>query len=180
MSAESPVRHVVVMGASGAGKSTLAKGVVEATGWPFLEGDDLHPESNVEKMSNGVPLTDEDRWPWLRAVGAWISEREAKGESAVVACSALRRAYRDLLREGRDHVEFLMIDVPAEELHRRLEERTDHYMKASMLQSQLDTLEPLEPDEPGFTLESEGDEDQALADALTELGLGGPGQTGRA
>lgn len=168
------------MGVSGAGKTTLAQGIVDATGWDFLEGDELHPPENVAKMSSGTPLTDEDRWPWLRAVGEWISGREAKGEPAVIACSALRRSYRDLLREGREHVEFLMIDVPAEELHRRLEERTDHYMKASMLQSQLDTLEPLEGDEPGITLRSDGDEDQALADALAELELADPRQAGRA
>ncbi|MBM6547153.1 gluconokinase [Janibacter sp. YIM B02568] len=174
------VRHIVVMGASGAGKTTLAQGIVDATGWDFLEGDELHPPENVAKMTSGRPLTDEDRWPWLRSVGEWISEREAKGEPAVIACSALRRVYRDLLREGREHVEFLMIEVPAEELHRRLEERTDHYMKASMLQSQLDTLEPLEADEPGVTLRSGGDEGQALADALVELDLQGRDQAGRA
>lgn len=165
------MRHLVVMGVSGAGKTTLAQGVVEATGWDFLEGDELHPQANIDKMSQGRPLTDEDRWPWLRAVGEWISERQAKGESAVVACSALRRVYRDVLREGRPQVEFLLVDVDEAELHRRLEERPDHFMKASLLRSQLETLEPLEPDEVGVVVRSEGDEDQALTGSLRALGI---------
>ncbi|MCM3554448.1 gluconokinase [Janibacter melonis] len=166
-----PIRHVVVMGVSGAGKTTLAEGVVAATGWAFLEGDRLHPEANIAKMAEGHPLTDEDRWPWLRAIGEWVSDREAKGESAVIACSALKRSYRDLLREGREHVEFFLLDVPEEELYRRLETREGHYMKASMLRSQLDTLEPFGADEPARTLRSDGDEDEALRETLELLGL---------
>lgn len=166
-----PVRHLVVMGVSGAGKTTLARGVVAATGWTFLEGDELHPQANIDKMASGTPLTDEDRWPWLREIGVWISAREAAGESAVISCSALRRSYRDLLREDRPYVEFLHIDVPEDELYRRLEERTDHFMKASMLRSQLDTLEPIEADEPGVVVRSDGDEEVALAESLRALGL---------
>lgn len=171
MSIPEPVRHLVVMGVSGAGKTTLAEGIVAATGWDFLEGDFLHPQSNIDKMAHGTPLTDEDRWPWLEAVGEWISERERRGVSAVIACSALRRAYRDLLREGRPHVEFLLLDVDEDELYRRLEERTDHFMKASMLRYQLDTLEPIEVDEPGRIVASDGDEASALRASLRALRL---------
>ena len=94
------------MGVSGVGKSTFAKGLSTLMRWPFVEGDALHPEANLAKMSSGQPLTDEDRWPWLRAIGEWISQEIAAGSSGVVTCSALRRAYRDLLREGRPEVVF--------------------------------------------------------------------------
>src|SRR6478735_3329764 len=94
---------VVVMGVSGTGKTTVARGIAAATGWEFAEGDDFHSEANVAKMRAAEPLTDDDRWPWLESIGDWISGKEAVGESAVVACSALRRVYRDLLRRGRPH-----------------------------------------------------------------------------
>ena len=166
------IRHLVVMGVSGAGKTTLAKGVADATGWDFLEGDALHPRANIAKMASGHPLTDEDRWPWLEAIGDWIDARERERESAVIACSALKRSYRDLLCEGRPHVEFFLIDVPEEELHRRLEQRDDHFMKASMLRSQLDTLERPDPrTEPAAVLRSDGDEDEALRLTLEALGV---------
>lgn len=177
---EPEIRHLVVMGVSGAGKTTLAKGVVEATGWEFLEGDSMHPRANVAKMASGTPLTDEDRWPWLRAIADWIDQREAEGVNAVIACSALKRSYRDLLRQDRPHVEFFLIDVPEDELRRRLEEREDHFMKVSMLRSQLDTLERLEPDEPGITLRSSGDEDEALRRTIELLGVGPDDQAGSA
>src|SRR3954471_9810308 len=93
--------HVVVMGVSGSGKSTVAKGISTVMGWEFAEGDAFHSEANVAKMHGGQPLTDEDRWPWLAAIGEWISGKEAAAESAVVTCSALRRAYRDVLRQDR-------------------------------------------------------------------------------
>src|SRR6478752_6936524 len=92
---------IVVMGVSGAGKTTVGRGIAEAMGWEYAEGDDFHPEANVAKMASGHPLTDEDRWPWLHAIGDWLGARERAGESAVVTCSALRRVYRDLLRDGR-------------------------------------------------------------------------------
>ena len=94
------------MGVSGVGKTTVATGLAAALGWTYAEGDDFHPEANVAKMAAGVPLTDEDRWPWLRSIGAWMSAEIAAGRSAVVTCSALRRSYRDLLREGRPEVVF--------------------------------------------------------------------------
>ena len=100
---------LVVMGVSGSGKSTVAGILAGQLGWDLEEGDDLHPATNVAKMHAGIPLTDEDRWPWLEAIGDWISAKEARGESAVVTCSALRRVYRDLLREGRPHVRFLHV-----------------------------------------------------------------------
>ena len=104
---------VIVMGVSGSGKTTLATGIAQRMGWQFREGDELHPPANVEKMSRGEALTDEDRWPWLEAIGQWLDEQAARGESAVVTCSALRRTYRDLLRQGRPGVSLHGIRRPA-------------------------------------------------------------------
>ena len=112
-------------------------------GWEFAEGDAFHSEANVAKMHSGQPLTDDDRWPWLESIGDWISGKEDAGESAVVTCSALRRVYRDLLRRGRPHVRFLHVEAPSEVIQDRMEHRPGHYMPASLLPSQLATLEPL-------------------------------------
>ncbi|MBO1766057.1 gluconokinase [Allobranchiibius sp. GilTou38] len=164
-------QFVIVMGVSGSGKTTIATALATRLGWDFAEGDDFHPEANVEKMAHGVPLTDEDRWPWLRAIGAWMDEHAREGRSAVVTCSALKRAYRDLLREGRDRVRFCCIDVPVEELERRLAVRTGHYMPASLLPSQLATLEALQPDEPGVVVHAHGDPQHVVTEAFEKLGL---------
>jgi gluconokinase len=165
-----PTRHVVVMGVSGSGKTTVAHLLARATGMLFAEADDFHSRANVEKMRAGTPLTDEDRWPWLEAIGAWISEKESRGESAVVTCSALRRAYRDLLREGRPHVRFLHVTAAADVIRDRMEHRPGHYMPPSLLPSQLATLEPLQADEPGVVITNEGTAAQVLDRALTALG----------
>ena len=145
---------IVVMGVSGSGKSTVAAELVARTGWVFAEGDTFHPAANVAKMHAGTPLTDEDRWPWLAALARWIGEQEAAGLDAIVTCSALKRAYRDVLRDGHPSVWFAHITVPASVLGDRLAHRTGHYMPPSLLGSQLATLEPLQPDEPGTVVES--------------------------
>jgi gluconokinase len=150
-----PTTTIVVMGVSGCGKSTVAAELVTRTGWAFAEGDTFHPAANVAKMSAGHPLTDEDRWPWLHTLADWIGEHERAGQSVVVTCSALRRAYRDVLREGHPSVRFAHITVPEQVLADRLAHRTGHYMPASLLASQLETLEPLQADEPGVTVTSE-------------------------
>lgn len=162
---------VVVMGVSGSGKTTVAKGIATYLGWEFAEGDTFHSTANVEKMHSGRALTDEDRWPWLEAIGAWISSKVAQGESVVVTCSALRRAYRDLLRKGRPEVRFLHVTATPELIEDRIEHRRGHYMPASLLPSQLSTLEPLEPDEPGVEVVSEGSAAEVLDRALAALGL---------
>ncbi|WP_035951040.1 gluconokinase [Parafrankia sp. EUN1f] len=133
---------IVVMGVSGCGKSTVAASAARTLGRPFLEGDDLHPPANRARMAAGSPLTDDDRWPWLHLIRAWMVEHPG----GVVACSALRRGYRDLLRTAGD-VRFVHISVPADVLRQRLTDRTGHWMPASLLDSQLATLEPLTPDE---------------------------------
>jgi gluconokinase len=143
---------IVVMGVSGSGKSTVATELVSRLGWQFAEGDDFHPPENVAKMAAGHPLDDEDRWPWLRTLAEWIGEHEAAGRSVIVTCSALKRSYRDLLRDGHPSVWFAHVTVDAEILRSRLEHRTGHYMPASLLDSQLATLQPLEDDEPGAAI----------------------------
>jgi gluconokinase len=166
-----PAQFVIVMGVSGSGKTTLAEGIARSMHWTFEEGDQLHPAANVEKMSRGEPLTDEDRRPWLDAIGRWLDERTAAGESAVLTCSALRRTYRDRLTSGRPGVRFCHVTAPDDVLRDRLEKRRGHYMPASLLPSQLATLEPLAPDEPGVTVSAEGAPEAVLAEALDRLGL---------
>ena len=165
---------VVVMGVAGSGKTTVAKGIAVSMHWLFAEGDAFHPEANVEKMHSGIPLTDEDRWPWLRLIGDWMSEQEKAGTSAVVTCSALRRVYRDVLREGRLAVRFCHMTPPETEIADRLEHRAGHYMPPSLLPSQLATLEPLESDEPGVTVSGQGSQTEVLDRVLHALGLTPP------
>jgi gluconokinase len=145
---------VVLMGVAGAGKSSVMIALAERLGWPTLEGDALHPPSNVEKMLAGRPLTDEDRRPWLELIAAWIAERERERSSSIVTCSALRRPYRDLLRSGNPSVWFVHLVAPPSVLATRMERRDGHFMPRALLQSQLDTLEPLAGDEPGWAIDS--------------------------
>ena len=160
-----PSTTVVLMGVSGSGKSSVLPSLAVRLGAVSLEGDTLHPAVNVAKMASGRPLTDEDREPWLGSIAAWIGQRERAGETAVVACSALRGRYRDILRDGHPSVVFVHLAVPRPELERRLASRSGHYMPASLLPSQLATLEPLGPDEPGFEVSSSGPA-EAVADEV--------------
>lgn len=160
---------LVVMGVSGSGKTTVALEVATRLGWVFAEGDDFHPAGNVEKMAAGRPLTDDDRWPWLRALADWIGAREAADENAVLTCSALTRAYRAVLTTGHPSVRFVHVTVPAETLRRRLESRRGHYLPASLLDSQLATLEQLEPDERGLTLPADGEPADVVQRLLERL-----------
>jgi gluconokinase len=144
-----PPIHLVVMGVSGSGKSTVARALCDRLGWAFAEGDDFHPPANVDKMAAGRPLVDEDRWPWLQALADWTAERDARGESTVLTCSALRRAYRDILRRGGQRTFFLHLTGDKNLLMERMQGR-EHFMPPSLLESQLDTLEVLQPDEEGM------------------------------
>jgi gluconokinase len=164
-----PTVTLVVMGVSGSGKTTVAQRVAQRLGWVFAEGDDFHSPANVAKMRAGHPLTDEDRWPWLRTLADWIGAREAAEEDAVLTCSALKRAYRDVLAGGHPSVRFVHVTASDSTIRRRLEHRRGHYMPASLLASQLAALEPLQPDEPGLTLPGDGEPDDVVSDLVARL-----------
>lgn len=154
----SPSPLVVVMGVSGSGKSTVGELVAERLGIPFADADDLHPESNVAKMSSGLPLTDEDRWPWLAAVGDALAEASATG--LVMACSALRRAYRDAILERAPGAVFVLLHGSRELLAERIGGREGHFMPTTLLDSQLATLEHFDHDEPGHVVDIAGTPDE--------------------
>ena len=164
---------LVVMGVSGAGKTTIAERLAERLGWTMAEGDDFHPESNVAKMEAGTPLDDADREPWLGALRDWISERDADGESTVVTCSALKRSYRDLLREATARVRFVHLTGSIEVIGERIAGRSGHFMPPSLLQSQFDDLEPLAADESGITVDVADPPELITDNALERLELTG-------
>ena len=153
-------RILVLMGVSGCGKSSVAKILVDRLGWAFVEGDDLHPAVNVEKMRAGQSLTDEDRWPWLDKIAEWITEHSRNGDPGIVTCSALRRLYRDRLMSPG--VVFVHLHAPRGILVDRVQKREGHYMPPSLLDSQLNTLEPLQPDEHAIlvSIENKTNEEQ--------------------
>jgi gluconokinase len=162
---------LIVMGVSGCGKSTVGERLAERLGWPFRDGDGFHPPENVEKMRSGTPLTDADRWPWLDAIAAWIDGQRRRGEHGVIACSALKRAYRDRLRAGHEDVRFVFLDGDRSLIASRLAARKGHYMPASLLDSQFATLERPTPDENALTISIVPPPDEIVDGVLKELGL---------
>lgn len=159
-------RHICVMGVSGSGKTTIATRLAEHLDRSFCDADDLHPQSNIDKMAAGTPLTDDDRRPWLDAVVAWCDEQVEAGASTVFACSALKRSYRDHLATASGGVLFVELAVPEDELRRRLESRTGHYMKVAMLASQLETFEDLQPDENAVTIDATEEIEKTVSAAV--------------
>ncbi|WP_307812211.1 gluconokinase [Lacisediminihabitans changchengi] len=157
MSSTSPQPLLVVMGVSGSGKSTVGAALAAALDVPFQDADPLHPASNVAKMAAGIALTDDDRMPWLALVGAELSAAAASpggsGTGLVMACSALKRAYREAILAAAPTARFIYLEGSRELIESRLENRHGHFMPSSLLGSQLATLEPLESDEPGITVE---------------------------
>ncbi|MBB3973412.1 gluconokinase [Hansschlegelia beijingensis] len=165
-------RHcVIVMGPSGVGKTTVARGLSERLGWSFAEADEFHSKANIDKMTAGVPLTDEDRAPWLLAIRDWISAEAAQGRCSVATCSALKRRYRDVLRGADARVRFLELVADPELVAGRLARRKGHYMPPSLLGSQFAALEPLEPDEDGVEVSVASAPDEVVRQALAGLGL---------
>lgn len=138
---------VVVMGVSGCGKTTIGLLLSERTGWPFLDADTLHSAANVAKMAAGTPLTDDDRWPWLADVADWIAARHAAGEPAILACSALKRAYRDRLRQADPQLRLVYLRTDPATLHERLSHRVGHFFPQTLLTAQLTDLEAPTADE---------------------------------
>lgn len=170
---------IVVMGVSGSGKTTIGVALARRLGWDFEEGDSLHPASNVAKMASGHPLTDEDRWPWLRRIGDWLDREQRSGRSGVVSCSALKRGYRDLLRDGRPQLRFLHLSGTPDLIGSRIQYRRGHFMPAGLLDSQLASLEPLGAGEPAVTVAIGGSPAQIVTAALAALGLEGSSAPGR-
>lgn len=144
---------IVVMGVSGSGKTTIGTALCIATNAVFCDGDDLHPLENIEKMAAGVSLSDDERVPWLNLVGEKLQLTQNSGKSIVMACSALKYSYREIIRNYVPNVIFVFLDGPKELLEQRLSSRNHAYMPASLLVSQLETLEPLVPSEKGIRID---------------------------
>jgi gluconokinase len=162
---------LVVMGVSGSGKSTIADKLAERLGWRCEDGDRFHPASNIAKMSAGHPLTDEDRRPWLQAIADEIDRVCKAGERAVIACSALKRAYRDILVHGRDDVRIIYLNGTEELIAGRLAQRKGHFMPAGLLASQFRTLEPPGPGEHPVTVSIDASVDAIVDDIVGQLGI---------
>ena len=162
-----PATRVVVMGVSGAGKSTIGALVADALDFPFLDADSLHPMDNIRKMADGTPLSDEDRWPWLDLVGHELASTRAAG--IVIACSALKRRYRDAIRAKAPDTIFLHLDGSLDVLCARLEGRSGHFMPANLLASQLAALEPMEGDESAVVIDIAGTMTEILQAAVAGI-----------
>lgn len=160
---------VLVMGVSGAGKSTVGALLAERLGLPFADADAFHPPANIAKMSRGEPLTDEDRWPWLDAIGAWVDERAAAGVGGVVTCSALKRAYRDRLRAGRPGLRLLHLSGSPALIGARQAARPGHFMPASLMASQFATLEVPGEDEGAIVVSVEPAPEEVVGLAVMKL-----------
>jgi gluconokinase len=159
---------VVVMGISGVGKSVVGHELADRFGLDYADGDDFHSEANIAKMSAGTPLTDDDRWPWLADIGVWLAEHNATG--GVISCSALKRAYRDVLTKAAPRTTFLHLTGDHELIKSRMEHR-DHFMPSSLLESQEATLEPLQDDEHGWAFDIEPTPAQIVDEFLARIQL---------
>ena len=166
---------VIVIGVSGSGKSTVGRALADALDVPFLDGDELHPEANIAKMTAGHPLDDADRLPWLAALAARIGAMAA-AEGGVIACSALKRAYRDALASAAPTVRFLQLALDPAAARARVTGRPGHFMPASLVESQFDEFEPLQPGEPGITVDATGELAVKLAAFRAHLAAGGEGE----
>jgi len=157
----------VVMGVCGSGKSVCGEALANEFGVPFADADSFHPEANVAKMAAGQPLNDDDRAPWLAAIGTWLQEHRETG--AIVTCSALKRVYRDQLRAQASDIPFLHLDGPAEVVTERVAQRAEHFMPTSLVDSQYATLEPLDADETGVTIDFTQTVDQVVDEMRSYL-----------
>jgi gluconokinase len=165
---------LIVMGVSGSGKSTVAEALGKQLGWRFEDGDSFHPASNVAKMAAGHPLTDEDRWPWLNAIADEIARVCKTGEHVIIACSALKHTYRDVLLRGRDDVRFVFLRGTQELIADRLALRKGHFMPPELLTSQFRALEPPETSEHVITVSIDESVEAIVADIVRQLtGAGG-------
>jgi gluconokinase len=169
---------LIVAGVSGSGKTTVGAMLAGRLGWRFADADEFHPAANIEKMRAGIPLTDDDRWPWLRAIGAWMDERAARDESAIVTCSALKRSYRDLLLQGRPQARMVFLTADREVLARRLAARHGHFFPQQLLGTQFGDLELPGPGEHVVTIVPADDPADTVTSIIAVLFAGeqGPGE----
>jgi gluconokinase len=161
--------RIVLMGVSGCGKTTIGRALAESLGCPFLDGDDYHPPENVAKMAGGIPLTDDDRKPWLEGLHGLLLDHARRDQTVVLACSALKRRYREMLRGGVEGFRLFHLKGDIELIRARMAARPGHYMKPGLLQSQFDTLEPPGPDE-AVTIDIAEPVDAILQRILNEVG----------
>lgn len=169
-----PPTHLVVMGVAGSGKSTLAAALSTRLGWACAEADEFHPAANIAKMSQGIPLQDDDRWPWLAEIRDWMTAKSRDGLSTVLTCSALKQSYRRLLSESGGRVIFLHLDGGADLIGQRMQGREGHFMPPTLLPSQLATLEPLsqeELDAGSLRLDISRSPEELVAAVVQALGL---------
>jgi gluconokinase len=169
MTPQPKIIAIVVMGVSGSGKSTIAEALARKLGFSEEDGDSFHPASNIAKMSAGIPLTDEDRRPWLRAIAASIDRHAETGQPFVVACSALKRAYRDILVHGRTDVRFVFLKGSYDFIAARMKLRDGHFMPMSLLRNQFETLEPPTDDEHVITVDIDATIDEIVAKIVSRL-----------
>jgi gluconokinase len=175
MTAAAPIDDVavlVVMGVSGSGKSTIAAMLAHRLQWIYEDGDWLHPQSNVEKMHHGEPLNDQDRWPWLHAIADWIDNTRRNGERGIVACSALKRAYRDILIGSRRDVRLVYLQGDQDLIGRRIAARADHFMPPELLDSQFAALEEPQPDERPIVVSVAPHPREIVETIVKKLGIG--------
>lgn len=175
-----PFCALILMGVSGSGKSTIGEALARRLGWTVEDGDSFHPPSNVAKMSQGIPLTDEDRWPWLRAIAAEIGRKRTLGENVIIACSALKRAYRDILVQGHRDTRIVYLRGAKDLIAGRLSARKNHFMPPGLLDSQFATLEEPGADEHAIIVDIDASVDEIadrivalLASSATQLARGG-------
>ncbi len=166
---------VVVMGVSGAGKTTVGERLAESLGVPYAEADEFHPPANIAKMAAGTPLTDEDRGPWLEAIGRWLAQHAEAG--AVATCSALKRSYRDAVRAQASDVWFLHLEGDRGVIQQRVAHRPHHFMPVSLLDSQFETLEPPAEDERAFAIDADRLPDEIVAAFIAHLTPEHPGDS---
>ncbi|HIW63865.1 MAG TPA: gluconokinase [Candidatus Stackebrandtia excrementipullorum] len=160
---------IIVTGVSGSGKTTIGRLLAERLGWLFADADDFHPDSNVEKLTRQQPLTDADREPWLAALCHWLDEQHERERDVVLACSALKRRYRDRLRKDRPHTRFVYLHGARDVIARRLTHREGHFMRAHMLEGQISDLEPPQADEGVITVDVDATPDQIVDEILSKL-----------
>lgn len=165
------VMIIIVMGVSGSGKTTISQALAARSGFTEIDGDDFHPFANIEKMKAGIPLTDRDRMPWLHAIADAIDSYAENNTPTIIACSALKRAYRDILVHGRKDVRIVHLKGPADLIAQRLTQRGGHFMPPRLLDSQIETLEPPQPGEHILTVAIDAPVDRIVDEIITALHL---------